>query len=306
MIGTAGVVTLRQTSEVNACQNNLRSVHFDLNTYADAHNDHYPQVAAHQDVASTLVAARKTGAMSHLAAFTCPSVNHTSTGLTPIDYAYSLGYRDEEGHLKGIVREPENDNFPIAADAPERRDGMTVPINHRKGQNVLFGGGHVRFCTNPYVGPETGGKGDDIYYNTAREPRAGTHRRDIAARVRKRATVAAPMARLVTCDGESWPASVVSCGRLYGVPSLGVCQPYTSPRLNNPSSIFRNRLSYGHHVLMARDMDCSNARGGEPTLSGNSGERRGVSPPWNRNTAGLRRAARQNPLSAPAPVPPRG
>ena len=77
-------------------------------------------------------------------------------------------------------RDYDNDQFPIFADWPQRSEHSTIPINHRKGQNVLFAGGHVRFCTNPFVGPETEGRGDDIHYNTAFQTHAGTNHWDIA------------------------------------------------------------------------------------------------------------------------------
>ena len=157
----------------------MRLVHQGLNGYAALHGDRYPQVAPEENVRATLVNFQNTGTMPKDSAFTCPGVTRKSGGSSTIDYAYHLGYRDEEGQLQGISHQTNDDLFPIFADAPERLDGRTIPINHRKGQNVLFAGGHVRFCTNPFVGPEVGGRGDDIYYNTCFEAKAGTSRWDI-------------------------------------------------------------------------------------------------------------------------------
>ena len=51
-------------------------------------------------------------------------------------------------------------------------------INHGGGQNVLFVGGHVRWCTQPTVGVEN----DHIYLNQRRVIQAGVRRSDRAAR----------------------------------------------------------------------------------------------------------------------------
>ena len=182
MIGVAAVVTVRQTHEVQACANNMRVVYQGLSTYSDNNDDRFPQVGANEEVRSAIEKMQGAGTLPTNLALTCPGTEHaalplkTSNGV--IDYAYSLGYKDDKGQLWGLTRSGENDLFPILADAPERRDGIAIPVNHRKGQNVLFAGGHVRFCTNPYVGPSNGDRGDDIYFNTANEAHAGTHRWD--------------------------------------------------------------------------------------------------------------------------------
>jgi len=180
MIGGAGIFTLRQTQEVQACQNNMRQIHQGLTSYCDIHDNRFPQVEPDEDVRTALLKLRETGTMPKETAFVCPGVVHQTSGIPAIDYAYHLGYRDEQKRLQGLSRLTDNDQFPIFADAPERIEHTTIPINHRKGQNVLFTGGHVRFCTNPFVGPETEGKGDDIYYNTAFQAHAGTAHWDIA------------------------------------------------------------------------------------------------------------------------------
>jgi prepilin-type processing-associated H-X9-DG protein len=66
--------------------------------------------------------------------------------------------------------------LPILADAPIRSDGTTVPINHRRGQNVLFADGHVRFYTVSTAGPD----GDDIFCNQAGYVAAGLFKKDVA------------------------------------------------------------------------------------------------------------------------------
>ena len=64
------------------------------------------------------------------------------------------------------------------ADAPFGKGVETVPVNHRKGQNVLFAGGNVEFKTTPFVGPIIGDRADDILLNSDKLPKAGTHRLD--------------------------------------------------------------------------------------------------------------------------------
>lgn len=178
MIGIAGTLTLRQTWEVQACQNNMRALHQGLDDYCDRYDDRYPQVVADQDVRATLAEMKRACSLPKEATFTCPGVEHKAN-LPVIDYAYNLGYRDDQGQLVGLARsDKDRDQFPIFADAPERRNGQSVPVNHRKGQNVLFAGGHVRFCTHPNVGPEPNGHGDDIYFNVDREAHAGKFRWD--------------------------------------------------------------------------------------------------------------------------------
>ena len=94
-------------------------------------------------------------------------------------YAYSLGYRvpDEDGgHFSGLVRGLD-DGLPIMADRPpftetNASDLGNSPNHGRRGQNVLYIGGHVRFLTGRTIGP------DDIYRNNNNEVGAGLNRQD--------------------------------------------------------------------------------------------------------------------------------
>jgi prepilin-type processing-associated H-X9-DG protein len=188
LIGFTAIMAARQTQEVVACQNNMRIWSQGLNEFANLHDNRLPQIRSDEDARFAWKKLEEAGVMPTCAANICPGADRGSnrfgqpgnlnTALPPIiDYAYTLGYRID-GQLHGLIRSGENDQFPILADAPERRGTTTYPINHRKGQNVLFAGGHVRFCTNPFVGPVVDGQGDDIFFNTAYEPHAGTHRWD--------------------------------------------------------------------------------------------------------------------------------
>ena len=88
-------------------------------------------------------------------------------------YAYPLGYQEGQ-RLIGLYR-GENDGQPLMADAPNMRGGYANSENHgRRGQNVLFVGGNVRWCTTRTVGPD----GDDIFVNKNNEVAAGLDRYD--------------------------------------------------------------------------------------------------------------------------------
>src|SRR5262249_38692393 len=64
-------------------------------------------------------------------------------------YAYCLGYREQDGRLYGLGR-TSGDLLPILADRGGRGDNSD---NHGgRGQNVLYVGGHVRWCVRPTVG----------------------------------------------------------------------------------------------------------------------------------------------------------
>ena len=92
----------------------------------------------------------------------CPSAPPDATvPATLATYAYTLGFRDEAGQLRGVDRASGSDLMPILADAPIRQEATAVPVNHRRGQNVLFAGGNVRFCTTTNVGLNA----DDICCN---------------------------------------------------------------------------------------------------------------------------------------------
>ena len=90
------------------------------------------------------------------------------------NYAYPLGYWEGE-NLRGFRRDMD-DGQPIMADAPGTTGRNANSDNHgRRGQNVLFVGGQVRWCITRTVGPE----GDDIFLNQNNEIGAGLSREDV-------------------------------------------------------------------------------------------------------------------------------
>lgn len=162
----AALPYLRYRQNMMACQNHLKELALALDTYADTHEGRFPQVLEGSPNLA-LVTLTETGALSSSAYLECPAAGPNELA----GYAYTLGYRDESNQLNGLRRDLPllgNDLLPIAADRPAL--GRTSPNpSHRYGQNVLYVGGNVRFCTTSNVGVA----GDDIYLNQARQVRAG-------------------------------------------------------------------------------------------------------------------------------------
>ena len=64
--------------------------------------------------------------------------------------------------------------MPLLADAPMRNGEVHCSINHPHGQNVLFLGGNVRFCSHVNVGIDR----NDIFVNDDGRVGAGLRRFD--------------------------------------------------------------------------------------------------------------------------------
>jgi hypothetical protein len=88
------------------------------------------------------------------------------------DYAYTLGYRRGRD-LFGLSRDS-GDLLPILADRPRDAGLGNSPNHDGSGQNVLYIGGHVRWCDVPTVGVDR----DDIYRNLKYQVFAGEHELD--------------------------------------------------------------------------------------------------------------------------------
>jgi prepilin-type processing-associated H-X9-DG protein len=92
-----------------------------------------------------------------------------------VSYAYSLGYRDEQGTWHAIARAGEHGdaNVPLLADTPPAGAAPGNSPNHsNRGQNVLYLDGHVRFLTLRTLG------GDDLFLNRANRVAAGLDAND--------------------------------------------------------------------------------------------------------------------------------
>lgn len=161
-----GIVHVRARSHQTACKDSMRQFHAAMSHYCDDHENKLPQVTEGNRVASMVDTVRVAGYLPADATLGCPGGPPAGTTMLA-HYAYTLGFRDETGTLHGLVRGQGNDLIPLLADAPARLPNGLAPVNHRHGQNVLFLGGNVRFCTTPLVGPDQ----DDIFVN--REGRIG-------------------------------------------------------------------------------------------------------------------------------------
>lgn len=169
---------------ITACQNNLRQFHHALAKYSEEHSGEFPQVreAPPWNCAGAFVSMiQADGLLPPTATAACPAngpVRVTAGARPGVHYAYALGYRDEAGTLHGLRHgrgSDDGDDTPILADraAVVGRELRTSP-NHRDGYNVLFVGGHVRFCTAVTVGVGR----DNIFLNDAEKVAAGLHRHD--------------------------------------------------------------------------------------------------------------------------------
>ena len=171
------VMHVRERSHQLACQNTMRDFYQAAIGYTDNHDGNFPRVPDGLPAATAGETLKQAGYLQADARFTCPSAPPDATAPVALaTYAYTLGFRDENGQLRGMDRAPGYDLMPILADAPARQGAAAIPINHRRGQNVLFAGGNVRFCTTSTVGIN----GDEIFSNQFGNVGAGVSREDTA------------------------------------------------------------------------------------------------------------------------------
>jgi prepilin-type processing-associated H-X9-DG protein len=201
-VGVSAPFLLRSqaAAKMAECQNNLRQLFASLGSYRDVHG-HFPSVAErppHVAAGMVLPLLREAGVLPAESNLRCP--NAPSIGepelvgpeqfrsMTPEQfeahaahlspyYAYSLGFRDDAGRLlpPGESAEVPLSLTALMSDAPPAYGVAGNSRNHDgKGQNVLFGDGHVRFATIRTVGY----RGDDIFLNRDRKVAAGVSPQD--------------------------------------------------------------------------------------------------------------------------------
>jgi prepilin-type processing-associated H-X9-DG protein len=181
-----------------ACQDNLRQFYGALAVYRDTHG-RYPDVTAEspRNVAGLIVPAlADANVLPKNFSVRCPAIGpHLGCQITLVNlrnmsedefavhapalslcYAYSLGYRDDEGY-HGPGQSPlASSSWPILADRPPSEASPGNSINHGgAGQNVLFLDGHVRFAS----GRNLSGFDDDIFLNHEQRVAAGVGPRDV-------------------------------------------------------------------------------------------------------------------------------
>jgi hypothetical protein len=172
-LGLAAMPHLRHRQNVQACQNQMREIHQALEGYSQVQTGHYPRIdeqPPHDTAESYLNMLQDAGFLFPGTKGVCPAALDRSKG-----YAYSLGFRTDDGQLVGLSRDlgPSGlDMLPILADRPSTTDGdRGMSPDHRYGQNVLFLGGNVRFCTTTQAGIDR----DDIYKNKYGEVARGVN-----------------------------------------------------------------------------------------------------------------------------------
>jgi len=176
-----------------ACQDNLREIGKGLLSYCDHHNGEFPRVEENgpHGVAGFFVPALyDNGVLGSAMRVNCPAQKdvpaerYSTQELEELyqsnpdefrrvarrmagGYAYSLGYRDSDGHHG--LRCNSGDRLPILADGLESLDQSNSPNHGGEGQNVLYLGGTVEWHTNRKAGVDL----DDIFVNWDNQVLAG-------------------------------------------------------------------------------------------------------------------------------------
>jgi hypothetical protein len=159
-----GIMHMRAAAQRTACSNAMGNFYRAAAGYTDTNEGNFPRVPDGKPAATAVVTLQDAGYLPPDVRFACPAAPpNNASQFALATYAYTLGFRDQDGQLHGLDRSAPGQNLlPILADAPGRGiDSTAFPINHRHGQNVLFANGNVRFCTTTTVGID----GDDIFCN---------------------------------------------------------------------------------------------------------------------------------------------
>lgn len=170
------VIHVRAHADRMACQDSMRRFHAATESYAERNDGRMPQVEDGERVFRIVAMLEDSGSVGPNERFHCPASPKGSGAPTFAHYSYTLGYRDGDGELRGLNARTDNTALALLADAPLRTGDTPAPANHRHGQNVLFLGGHVRFCTHANVGVDQ----DNIFVNDRGEVGAGLRRFDSA------------------------------------------------------------------------------------------------------------------------------
>ena len=90
------------------------------------------------------------------------------------DYAYNVGYRHASSGSPGPLEVAHSSQIPVIADQPDHQDFLMIregnsPNHGRRGQNVLFGDGSVRWFHSRNIGPLD----PDLYLNNDHRAAAG-------------------------------------------------------------------------------------------------------------------------------------
>jgi hypothetical protein len=206
----AGVLTLvpavqrsRERMSQAGCVFNLQQLGQSLAQYASLHPFYpYPPGQPSETHAGTFVALlHDAGLLRDLSVLDCPNNGPCPNRPTDLpsfeqlddirrtdheryrqmlcwDYAYNVGYRHNSGRLGPLESRPPM-AVPVVADQPAHVNFALIldgnsPNHGRRGQNVLFSDGTVRWYYSRRISPHD----QDLYLNNQREPRPGLDRRD--------------------------------------------------------------------------------------------------------------------------------
>jgi hypothetical protein len=182
-----------------ACTNNLHQLGLALNRYATTHQS-FPTSEPNSSApyaGAFALRLNEAGFLPDPGILDCPfnGRNHlslpgmksfdqmgaTRARQTPClqnaDYAYTLGYEDQNSHHVAIpARLPAS--YPLVADRPPYTDTVHIldgnsPNHHGAGQNVLCVGGHVGWHSTRQFGPDK-----DMFLNERHQPAPGVNLMD--------------------------------------------------------------------------------------------------------------------------------
>lgn len=193
------VLNSRFHSRLAHCQNNMREIGRGLNDYSMHYGGGYlPTIPASGNLAaagSYAVMLRDNGLIDDTRVFNCPSRGKTIVIKIPAsselnqaqgpklialqqqmggDYAYTLGYLDDKGQLRGIKNQGRSRSV-VLADAPFGNAARGDFGVHGAGQNVLFEDGHSAFLATRL---RPGSDNDDFFVNDKGMVEAGLHESD--------------------------------------------------------------------------------------------------------------------------------
>ncbi len=199
-VGFPWIIHVREEHKKMVCQQNLEEIYVGLTGYSKNHQNEFPNLEKiakpPRNVAGLVVPFLI--AKEHLGddfVIRCPG---TQTGPLPVTYqeamnmpeeeflqqadnltpgyGYTLGYRDADGIYHGYSCSNQNPNLILMADAPPPNPIEGNSLNHgRRGQNLLFVNGNVKFQTVP----KSFFQDDDLYLNKAKKQKAGQGLHDI-------------------------------------------------------------------------------------------------------------------------------
>jgi hypothetical protein len=189
----------RYSSQVAACENNLRRIGQALAEYSGLHNGNFPDLSGRHSAAGVYaVKLMDQGLVSEPEWFVCPgspladkihqfhipSLKELESAprekLVELEnsmggsYGYNLGYVGENGEYQP-TKNLHRKNFAMMADAPVTGTDKPYSLNHGGwGQNVLFEDGHVDYLKTC----NADGCPDNIFLNDQGRMAAGIHPND--------------------------------------------------------------------------------------------------------------------------------